>query len=239
MFVYAHKNGGPKRNSIGGIDAEFIKIDKRQDKRKLMNMLSTKKIGGFTFKFNQYTSFFNEANFLLHKALSRSILSKTKDDKVLILDCMCGIGPFILPMLKKCHPNKNLKLRANDWNPDAIKCLKTNLEVNTLNRVARFSPMDIFCEDAKDFLVREVNNDQFDKKWIVMGGTPGVTEVEFLPQLLDMKVPLILTITGKKMDFIYNWVKENEESGRISIHEPLKPIWIRSGSLTAVTMTFL
>ena len=52
MFVYAHKNGGPKRNSIGGIDAEFIKIDKRQDKRKLMNMLSTKKIGGFTFKFN-------------------------------------------------------------------------------------------------------------------------------------------------------------------------------------------
>ena len=57
-FVYNHKNGGPKRNANGGIDSEFIKLHKSSHKS-VFKKLSSKEIGGFIFKWNQYTRWFS------------------------------------------------------------------------------------------------------------------------------------------------------------------------------------
>jgi len=251
-LVYNHKNGGPKRNPNGGIDSEFIKLHKSSHKS-VFKKLTSKEIGGFIFKWNQYTDFFNEANFLLHKAVSRPIINdcvknveenSENSSKTLVLDSMSGIGPLVLPFLKNAkNDSKNVKLLANDWNPSAIKSLKRNLRENSLDSM--FNADSIFCEDSKTFLIREAQNENFDRIWVVMGGTPGVTEKEFLPLFLDKTisnkngVPIVLTITGKNLDYIFEWLNEHRNSGKFVLNEPLGPLWIRSGSVTAFTMTFL
>ena len=241
VFLYNHETGGPKRSPNGGIDSEFIKLDKSSHAKIIKNNRCKKEIGGFNFKWNQYTDFFNDANFLLHKAISRQIVASSKDEKVLVLDSMCGIGPMVLPFLKKTKDMKNFKILANDWNPSAIKSLKRNISYNGLD----LPDESIFCEDAKSFLIRETQSTNFDKIWIVMGGTPGVTEQIFLPLFIDgtiknkNNIPIILTITGKKMEYIYDWINKNNDSKKILQNVPLKPIWIRNGSVTAQTLTFL
>ena len=41
------------------------------------------------------------------------------------------------------------------------------------------------------------------------------------------------------MEYIYEWINKNNDRKKILQNVPLKPIWIRNGSVTAKTLTFL
>lgn len=68
-----------------------------------------------------------------------NILPKNK----IIVDVFCGVGPLVIPLLKK-----GCEVYCNDLNTDAIKCLKTNCKLNKVNCD------NIFNMDAKDFLIQ-------------------------------------------------------------------------------------
>ncbi|KAF7702886.1 tRNA (guanine(37)-N1)-methyltransferase [Cucumispora dikerogammari] len=72
----------------------------------------------------------------------RKVLEEIKPGSV-VLDPFCGVGPIVLPALKKA-----CKVLCNDLNPIAIDCLKKNLQLNKLNAQS----IVIYNKCAKNFL---------------------------------------------------------------------------------------
>lgn len=71
---------------------------------------------------------------------------KMVDKKQLVCDPFCGVGPHVLPAIKK-----GASALCNDLNPSAIECLRKSLQINKLS-----------CEfientNAKDFLMKNID----------------------------------------------------------------------------------
>lgn len=101
----------------------------------------------------KFTTMVRESNVKIYVDLSkvywcsrlqgeRMNLIKEIESKSVVCDPFCGVGPHVLPLLKK-----DCKVYANDLNPDAIKCLKKSLKLN------KFTCDTVYCEDAKKFLI--------------------------------------------------------------------------------------
>lgn len=60
-----------------------------------------------------------------------------------VVDPFCGVGPLVVPALKK-----GCRVYCNDLNPVAIDCLKKNLAINHVD----CAPLTVQCKDAGDFL---------------------------------------------------------------------------------------
>ncbi|CAI5452426.1 unnamed protein product [Caenorhabditis angaria] len=58
-----------------------------------------------------------------------SRLSSKFDQFSIVYDICCGIGPFVLPAWRKKKPRRIL---ANDLNPDSVKWLRKNIEINKI-----------------------------------------------------------------------------------------------------------
>ena len=52
-------------------------------------------------------------------------MSELIDEKSVCVDLCCGIGPFAIPIAKR-----GIRTIANDLNPNSIKWLKINAEMN-------------------------------------------------------------------------------------------------------------
>ncbi|EYC29007.1 hypothetical protein Y032_0007g3541 [Ancylostoma ceylanicum] len=81
---------------------------------------------------------------------------KMFDSRSLVYDACAGVGPFVLPALKKGRINRVL---ANDLNPESVKWLKDNASLN------KISPdrIDIHNLDAADFIRGPVADDLYKK----------------------------------------------------------------------------
>jgi tRNA (guanine37-N1)-methyltransferase len=77
-----------------------------------------------------------------------------KNDTVVVADAFCGVGALCVLLAQtnlkgsSRAVNPQVRILANDWNPDAIEALEKNVK---RNRVAPF--VDIQCGDAYDFLM--------------------------------------------------------------------------------------
>ncbi|VDK53135.1 unnamed protein product [Anisakis simplex] len=63
-----------------------------------------------------------------------------------VFDCCAGVGPFVLPAAKRGAP----LILANDLNPESVKWLKTNIELNK-SKTSK-NEIQVFCMDACDFI---------------------------------------------------------------------------------------
>jgi tRNA (guanine37-N1)-methyltransferase len=63
-----------------------------------------------------------------------------------LFDVMAGIGPFVVPALKK-----GLVVYGNDLNPASVASMKVNVNANCKKAAARFHPS---CEDGRQFIRR-------------------------------------------------------------------------------------
>ncbi|EQB60442.1 hypothetical protein NAPIS_ORF01986 [Vairimorpha apis BRL 01] len=68
------------------------------------------------------------------------LINELPKNKV-IIDVFCGVGPLVIPLIKKGY-----QVYCNDLNKDAIKCLKINIDLNKLHC------KNIYNIDAKEFL---------------------------------------------------------------------------------------
>jgi len=156
---------------------------------------------------------------------------------------MSGIGAFTLPFLKRLRKTPSLQdkvtLHANDINLHAVDALRGNIEENSLGT----ENLTISCEDAKKLLpdkLKEITSDKNNALWIVVGGTPNVTEEIFLPLFnSDPKFdhPLILTVTSKGLKYKYEEFFTEHLKDRIhDLNNPLNPIEIKKNNIIAFTM---
>ncbi|KAF9764984.1 tRNA (guanine(37)-N1)-methyltransferase [Nosema granulosis] len=81
------------------------------------------------------------------------LLQDLKEGEV-FCDLFCGVGPMVLPALKK-----GCTVVCNDLNPNAVDCLKRSLKKNKLDA----SKVDVYNLDAKEFLeiIKERKVDHF------------------------------------------------------------------------------
>lgn len=105
-------------------------------------------------------------------ATERKRVMENVNDGERILDMFCGIGPFPIVIAR----NKNVDIVAVDINPEAIKYLDENIELNKLNGC-----IETFCGDVRE--VTESFNLKFDR--IIMN-LPGLAYT-----FLDVAVDLI------------------------------------------------
>lgn len=73
------------------------------------------------------------------------------DKNSVVYDGFAGVGPFVLPAIKKGVK----KVFGNDLNPESVKWMKENVEINKLAN----KNIQIFNMDAKDFFKTIVKND--------------------------------------------------------------------------------
>lgn len=72
----------------------------------------------------------------------RRLLEKFGREEV-VVDPFCGVGPLVVPALKK-----GCRVYCNDLNPIAIDCLRKNLTINQVD----CDQLEVHCKDAGDFL---------------------------------------------------------------------------------------
>ena len=89
------------------------------------------------------------------QALLRDILppngqnNKKDDDPLVIADIFCGVGAQLLLLAKKSNNPQKCFIKANDWNPAALRCLESSIIQNNLNP----SQFELTQKDAYDFLM--------------------------------------------------------------------------------------
>lgn len=85
-----------------------------------------------------------------HRRLTRIIENQANDAKspLIVADLMAGIGPFAIPLTSKGH---NIKVHANDLNPDSYKYLTSNSKKNKCSGLSCYN-MDAreFCKHLQD-----------------------------------------------------------------------------------------
>jgi tRNA (guanine37-N1)-methyltransferase len=80
----------------------------------------------------------------LSEERQRLLRSEIKDGQW-VADVFCGVGALVLQAAK----HKNCRISANDWNPDAVDALRSNIALNGVSD--KF--VDIRCGDAYEFLM--------------------------------------------------------------------------------------
>lgn len=84
---------------------------------------------------------------------NRIIDTFLKDGEVLC-DMFCGVGPL---SVKAAVKRQNLRVLANDLNPDGVAYLKQNIQLNKVSK--RVLPFNM---DAREFVKMLVNRDSTD-----------------------------------------------------------------------------
>ncbi|CEF61761.1 tRNA (guanine(37)-N1)-methyltransferase [Strongyloides ratti] len=101
---------------------------------------------GLKYKMDFSKVFWNSRLSNEHKRIVKKL-----DKNSVVYDGFAGVGPFVLPAIKKGVK----KVFGNDLNPESVKWMETNIEINKMKN----KNIKIFNMDAKDFFKIIVRND--------------------------------------------------------------------------------
>ncbi|CBY07193.1 unnamed protein product [Oikopleura dioica] len=93
------------------------------------SLQTTHKEHGNTFHLDMGETYWNSRLQEEHKIMSELI-----DENSVCVDLCCGIGPFAIPIAKR-----GIRTIANDLNPDSIKWLRINAEINFSTKRGKIS----------------------------------------------------------------------------------------------------
>lgn len=101
-----------------------------------------------TYKFDVSKVYWNSKLSTEHSRITQLF-----SNKQVIVDLCCGVGPFVIPILKQY---KNCIIYANDLNIDSINCLKQNIKLNKINTNKNNNKIHIGNIDAKKYLQQTI-----------------------------------------------------------------------------------
>ncbi|CAI4223459.1 unnamed protein product [Auanema sp. JU1783] len=96
--------------------------------------------GGCRFKLDFSKVFWNSRLSYEHDRVRKYF-----DSRSLIFDACAGVGPFVIPIVKKLHARTVV---ANDLNPESVRWLKESMKMNKILS----SEIDVHNMDAFDFI---------------------------------------------------------------------------------------
>ena len=152
---------------------------------------------GNTFRMNFETVYWNSRLQEEHNNVSQWIVNRAKESKsrIHIIDACCGIGPFVIPLAKskkKVVQNPNIgHIFANDLNPESMKWMKKNLEINKVEGYVDFSePMDGVrfiknCFEKKNSTTEKPLFEQ-DSEIVILMNLPRFSVSELMPKMLGL-----------------------------------------------------
>lgn len=123
-------------NKVGAIKNEF-RVPKFEILAGDDNMVTEVKQYGATFKLDYSSVYWNSR--LEHEHLR--LISKFRAGDI-ICDMFAGIGPFAIPAAQK-----GCVVYANDLNPDSVRYLKINAEINKVDNL-----IHAYNKDAREFI---------------------------------------------------------------------------------------
>ncbi|KAG9392283.1 tRNA transferase Trm5/Tyw2 [Carpediemonas membranifera] len=92
------------------------------------------KEGGCTFQLDFSKVYWNSRLGTEHQRLAGEITARSPG-KAVVADLFCGVGPFVVPLLKAGH-----EVYGNDLNPDSVRYMEINAKKNAPEAVRRLHP---------------------------------------------------------------------------------------------------